>query len=210
MKGNIKKLALLMIITVIAPFILAATVTANPPFPHAIRGQYAATGGGSCITALCGFGDNFVPLPLGDTQNLWLVQSLSYEAVFTFEHDGTGTVSETNRYIAVLSPSPLPSAGTQVTTWSFAYTIDHDGMINIIGDPTTFNATWISGTSKNRTGYGQCQIRAGSISPDGKTITLNGGEPNVVDIHPYIIPPCPNPQSLCNTSAVLIWQHGNH
>jgi hypothetical protein len=207
MKGNIKKLVLLVIITVIAPFIFAATVTADQRFPHAIRGQYAATGGGTCIAAFCGFGSDYVPN--GAAQGAWADQSFSQEAVFTFEHDGTGTVSETNRYVnhVQIPQSPWPSAGLQTVTYSFAYTVDHDGKINITGDPATFIATWISGPSKGRIGRGRSVSRAGTISPDGKTIILNGGLPTVETLSPPVVPQCPTPQLICNTSAVLIWQH---
>jgi len=61
MKGNIKRLAVLVIITVMATFMMAATVTAGSPID--ITGQYAATGGGTCLVAFGGFDEdnNMVP-----------------------------------------------------------------------------------------------------------------------------------------------------
>ena len=59
MKGNIKRLAVLVIITVIATFVMAATVTAGSPID--ITGQYAATGSGTCFVAPFGFDDNLQP-----------------------------------------------------------------------------------------------------------------------------------------------------
>ena len=56
-KGNIKKLVLRMIVTIIAPFILADATTAKSPGQVAIRGQYAATGGGKKLVAIFGFGN---------------------------------------------------------------------------------------------------------------------------------------------------------
>jgi hypothetical protein len=75
MERNIKKLALLMIITVIALFILAATATAKWPGHHAIRGQYAATGGGTLLTAVCGFGDGYIPIYAAG--GAWGIQTFS-------------------------------------------------------------------------------------------------------------------------------------
>ena len=81
MKANIKKLALLMIITVIATFILAATVTADRP--GNLRGQYAATGSSTCLIAVCGFEPKYVTNC--NNGDCGIVQSSTNETVFTFE-----------------------------------------------------------------------------------------------------------------------------
>jgi hypothetical protein len=211
MKGNIKKLVLLIIITVIAPFILAVTVTGQP-VPQAIKGQYAATGGGTFLTAVCGFGNDYIPN--GAAQGAWAIESLSIQAVFTFERDGTGTVSETHRVIDHYSIAPsqaglTPTAGIRKTTYSFAYTVEQDGMIKITADPDTIVSTQISGPNKGSTIKPSTIALEGTISPDGKTIVLNGGLPDVATLTPRIIPPCPKPELIGNISLVLIWQHGN-
>ena len=61
MKGNIKRLAVLVIITVMATFMMAATVTARSRNHRFIQGQYAATGSVTCLVAELGF-DNLVPV----------------------------------------------------------------------------------------------------------------------------------------------------
>ena len=58
MKGNMKKLVLFVVIATIAIFTVVAMATAGDNHQNAIRGQYAATGGGTCFLAHCGF-DNY-------------------------------------------------------------------------------------------------------------------------------------------------------
>jgi hypothetical protein len=61
MKGNIRKLALLMIITAVVPLIFAATALPDPPDPITLHGTYAGSGSGISIWAYCGFAADFVP-----------------------------------------------------------------------------------------------------------------------------------------------------
>ena len=211
MKGNIKKLVLLMIITIIAPFILADATTAKSPGHGAIRGQYAATGGGTQLVAICGFGSNYVPN--GAANGAWAIMTFSIQGVFTFEPDGTGTASTAHRVVSHYSIAPAqagltPWAGIRTGSYSFAYTVEQDGKIIITADPATFISTWISGPNTGQTSHISTLTLEGTISPDGKTIILNGGLPEVATITPRIIPPCPNPELIGNSSFFLIWQHG--
>jgi hypothetical protein len=214
MKANIKKLALLMVITVVASLILAATVTANPPGHQALRGQYASTGSGTALIALCGFpappDDTYIPI--GAEGFAWAIQAVSSQGVWTFEPDGTGTASATQRVVNHYSPAPpqvgrTPWAGVRTLTYSFTYTVEKDGTIIITADP--FTSTWVSGPNKNSppTHISTLTLE-GKISPDGKTIILNGGLPEIADLGPLIPDPrCPNAQLISNSSAILIWQH---
>ena len=147
MKEHIKKLVLLMIITVIATFILAATVPAGQPYHRAIRGQYASTGSATQLIAICGFPPPPAPddlyVPNGAADGAWAIQAVSMQGVFTFEPNGTGTVSSPHRVVTHYSIAPqqagrTPWAGIRTASYSFAYTVDKDGMIIITADPATF------------------------------------------------------------------------
>ena len=86
MKGNIKKLAVFVMIAAIAIFTVVAMASAGPPFYRALRGQYAATGGGTAILAPLGFGSNLTP---NGPPGAYMFQTFSIEGVYTFERDGT-------------------------------------------------------------------------------------------------------------------------
>jgi hypothetical protein len=215
MKRNIRNLIVIAIITVIASFIMATTVMAGQPYHRAIRGQYASTGSSTQLIAICGFppppDDKYIPN--GAAGGAWAVQSVSMQGVWMFNPDGTGTTSSTHRVVTHRSIAPAqadltPWAGMRTTSFSFAYTIEKDGTIIITADPATFISEWLSGPNKGQPPSHLSElILEGTISPDGKTIILNGGLPDVADITPQIIPQCPNPQLISNTSVVLIWQH---
>jgi hypothetical protein len=217
MKGNIRNLVVIAIFTVIAPFILAATVTADGPYSHAIRGQYAATGSGTQLIALCGFPPGDTYIPNGAAAYVWGIQVVSIQAVYTFKSDGTGTASTTQRVVNHYSPAPqqtglTPWAGIRTALFSFTYTVEQDSKIVITADPATFISTWISGPNQGQPpSHLSTLTLEGTISPDGKTIILNGGLPEVATLTPNLcpIPGAPNSQLISNTSSVLIWQNDN-
>jgi hypothetical protein len=211
MKGNIKKLAVFVIITVIAMFIPVAMASADPPGPHAIRGKYAGTGGGTCLLAPYGFDPTKPGVPMYGALGAWLIQTVNSEGVWYFEGDGTGSVTSQNRAVTLPYTSPSgpvpPSVGVQNVSFLFHYTVTDDGVISITGDPGTYIAQWIYGPSAPKTYHLNGFSRTGTITPDGKTITLNGGAPDVMDfIAPFVDLP-PAAQIVCNFSSVLIWQH---
>ncbi len=213
MKKNIYNLVVVAIIIVMASFILAATVPAGQPYHRAIRGQYASAGSATQLVAICGFGTSYIPN--GAAAGAWAIQSVSTQGVWTFEPDGTGTVSSLQRVITHYSIAPAqagltPWAGNRTGSYSFAYTIEQDGTIIITADPDTFISEWISGPNKGQPPSHLSElIFEGTISPDGKTIILNGGLPEVSIISPPITPDprCTRPQLIGNSSAGLIWQH---
>ena len=216
MKGNIKKLALLTIIPLVAPFILASTVLADPPVPHAIRhairGQYATTGGGTCIIAHCGFDVHNVPIGVERNPGVFTLTSFSDDSVFTFEPDGTGSASGTYRLVTLFNSNPSipwtipsPRAGWWSVAWSFTYVGAPDGSITLNAVPDTFIKTNPDGTSTTFNGHSLW----GTISPDAQTIVLNGGYPSVLTFNPATHPPSEicgsNPdQMICSTHFVLI------
>jgi hypothetical protein len=209
MKRNTKKLALLMIITVIASLIFAATATAKWHGHRAIRGQYAATGGGTLLAAVCGFGDNYIPIYAEG--GAWGIHAFSIQGVFTFESDGTGTASTTERVvnhysIATSQVGLTPWAGIRNISYSFDYTVEKDGKIIITADPGTIISTWISGPYTGQTSQRSTLTLEGTIAPDDKTIILNGGLPEVATIPP--LGSCSSESEvISNSYFVLIWQH---
>jgi hypothetical protein len=201
MKGNIRKLAVLVIITVIATFVMAATVTADQPGHRAIRGQYAGTGGGTCLVAPFGF-NNLVPI--GGAYDL---MTFSIEAVFTFKRDGTGNVERTCPVVNHTGPpwAPYPFGGNSKDSWDFTYAIEPDGSITLTQVPGSHSGEFISGPQAGLKYKNEGRNRRGTVSPDGKTIILNGGLPDIVTDSPSNGDS--QLQMICNDSAVLIWQH---
>jgi hypothetical protein len=199
MKRNIRKPALLVIITVIATFTLAATVLADPSGRRSIQGRYAATGGGTCFVAPSGF-DNLVPI-----DGVFELMTYTVEAFFTFKHDGTGHVERTTPTILNAGnefPFSHPIATIAEDSWDFRYEVKPDGSITLTQVPGTYTGEFISGLLAGFTYQMEGRNRRGSVSPDGKTIILNGGSPDFVTQ-----PGNEKWQMVCNDSAVLIWQH---
>jgi hypothetical protein len=199
MKGNIKRLAVLVIINVIVPFIMAATVPADASGHRSLRGQYAATGGGTCFVAPLGF-DNLVPIG-----GVFDLMTFSIEAVFTFNRDGKGNVERTCPTIlltANLFGVAYPFATIAKDSWDFTYAVEPDGSITLTQVPGSHTGGFISGPLDGIPYNNEGRNRRGTVSPDGKTIILNGGSPDFVtnsEGGPF--------QMICNDSAVLIWQH---
>jgi hypothetical protein len=194
-----KKLAVFVVVATIATLILAATVPADASGHRTIRGQYAATGGGTCFVAPLGF-DNLVPIG-----GIYDLMTFSIEAVFTFTRDGTGNVERTSPTIlhtANLFGVPYPFATIAKDSWDFTYAVEPDGSITLTQVPGSHTGEFISGPLTGFPYNNESRNRRGTVSPDGKTIILNGGLPDFVT----------NSeggafQMICNDSAVLIWQH---
>ncbi len=207
MKENIKRLAVLVIITIIATFIMADTVMADPPGHHAIQGQYAATGGGTCFAAPLGF-DNLAP-----KNGAYNLMTFSMEGIFTFYRDGTGHAKRINP--TVIHPSPViagsPFAGIYEDEWNFTYEFERDGSITLTTDiredgGPDYDGQFTSGPWKDIVGGRQAGRNwRGTVSPDAKTVILNGGLNDLITNYP------PNTtEIICNVSAVLNWQHDTH
>jgi hypothetical protein len=211
MKGNIKRLALFVIITVIAPFIMAVMASAGPLFPPALQGQYTVTGAGTTLFAPLSFTTKLIPKDAA--QGNWLIQTFNSGGVYTFNLDGTGRAELQLRAIAFpftgANPNPPPprvpfppSAGASSIVFSFHYTITDDGKITITADPGNYVVTMTNGPSTHWDGL---KI-SGSISYDGKMIVANGGAPDIMSIVPPVGPFPPTLQAISNTSVVMTWR----
>jgi len=241
MKGNIKRLAVLVIITVIAIFMMAATVTAewhkhgsmwgHFESPIDITGQYASTGGGTCIVAPAGFDENLQPksITIPDTDPPVVVYpyqlfTCSCESVFTFKRDGTGYIERICPCISHNPPPPydpplrqLPFAANSTDFMEFTYQVGRDGSITLTQVPDSHVGCFTSGPDAFVADVGVYHDKGhkwrGNVSPDGKTIILSSG------LDDKITPPFSIvPEKICNMSDVLIWQrdidykhyHHNH
>ena len=214
MKGNINKLALLMVIAVMATFVMAATVTAGSPID--ITGQYAATGSGTCFVAFYGLNDSLMPNPVPSDRPEdspsppWAYQLLTctIEGVFTFYGNGTGhAVRPSNPCIIHSGPPFAPAAADSMDEWDFTYKVEHDGQVTLTQVPGSHSGEFTSGILEGFAYSNENRNWHGKVSPDGKTIILNSGLPEIITSPPYE-DGTPNPENLvCNVSAVLIWQH---
>jgi hypothetical protein len=112
----------------------------------------------------------------------------------------------THYIIATSQVGLTPWAGIRNISYSFDYTIEKDGKIKIIADPATIIITWISGPSTGQTSQRSTLTLEGIIAPDGETIILNGGLPEVATIPP--LGSCSSKSEvISNSYFVLIWQH---
>jgi hypothetical protein len=219
MKGNTRKLAVLGIITVIVPFILAACATTSPPVPHALQGQYVGSGVDTCLFAVCGFGDNNVPNYASGPNKVWgtgawSLSTSSHSIVMTLEPDGTGTVSEDIHAIIFNNTSPTvpwPSTGEATDTHNIAYMVAPDGTFIFRDVPGTFKWQAVSGAMKGQAIVITGISGKGHISPDGKVITfLDTGAPHTFIPPVYMCPvptePKPEFATVCNATFTLFKQ----
>jgi hypothetical protein len=230
MKGNIKKLTVLVIIVAIAMFFVWAMASAGG---HKIRGVYSGTGGGTCIIAPSGFDAKLTPI-CGAAGTCAIVQWFSREADYTFENDGTGSMTGTGRVVAQifsrladstyghLYAGGPPYAGSAEANFEFKYTVDDSGTVTIEQKPGTYYfSEWTFGPSaipSPRTFHSEGWEFTGSITPDGKGMNLASGVPVILTLQevcknaapPPEFVPCPGvlPMSMiCNFDTVLIRQH---
>ena len=96
MNRNIRNLVVIVTITVIALFILTACATISPSAPQGIRGQYAGIGQGMALMAPFGFKPNSTTACIDTPQGPAcpsVYQTSSGEGVFSFDKDGTGSLT---------------------------------------------------------------------------------------------------------------------
>ena len=215
MKGNIKKLAVLVIITVIAPLTMTVMASAGPPFPQSLQGQYAVTSAGTALIAPLGFDKNLIPT--NATQGAWILQTVNNLGVYTFDRDGTGRAEIQSRFFVFpftmpnpnpnLPPSTInipPSVGASSVAFSFHYTITDDGKITITADPGTYVITATTGPPSPPLHMNGLKT-SGYITNDGKMIVFNIGAPDIMTIAPPVAGGwLPTTQIVNNISAVLI------
>jgi len=184
MKGNIKKLAVFVMIATIALFIMVTMVSAddNRGKNH-FQGEYAFNAEGACLFAAGGFLDDFQP-KLGPA-GVWQLGPNLWEGTYTFNKDGTGVMSALHRFVNLQGPNfppppPTPSIGLASISWGFTYTVDK-GVITFTYMPGTFVATYILGPPAGSVIYAKItEPWTGRISPDGKNILVSFGVPSIM------------------------------
>ena len=188
MKGNIRRLAVLVIIAAIAMFTVAATASADGHhWKKTIEGEYAFTGVGSCLIAIQGFNTSLQPI--GGPTGPWLESSVTYEGVATFNKDGTGSVTAVLHGLDTLYSQALgapPDAGSANLSHGFTYTVAADsGKITLTYVKGTYELDWTAGPnvppSPNSPMYlNMPQPYDGVLSPDEKTYFISLGAPSIL------------------------------
>jgi hypothetical protein len=183
----------------IATFMAVAAASANNHEWRTIQGKFAATGISQCTMALFGFETDLSPKPKpGDnSQGWWSYGTGSWDAVFTFYKNGTGTVTGLNRVNELPGPAMggIPYSHVPSLSWKFTYVATDEGRITFTLVPGTYKVEDINGIM-----YLDAVPRDGAISQDGQTINIFCGPPELLNV---IGAPT---QLSCAASLVLIRQ----
>ena len=204
MKGNIKKLATLLIVTVIAPFIIAVMASAEPPVTHNILGQYYATGGGTCLLVT-----NAITTLKSEPVVAWVVDSCSWEGVYTFEPDGTGAATALQFHVQRTGPALTHQQKSFMSklTWKFTYTVMDAGRISFTLVPGTYKVQLVSGSQLSGQNFlAEAIPTEGVISPGGEIITVSSVSQQLINFNALQNIP-PGGLFSCNASIVLVKQH---
>jgi len=179
MKGNGKKLAVIMVVAAIAMFTAVAMASAfDNQWRKAIRGEYAFTGTGQCLFAPGGF-TNFVP---NYPDVSWYGPNW-WDGVITFNKNGSGSLDARHRYMGFypkMGSNPgLPEyAGLAHIYWGFTYTVDR-GKIIFTVTPGTYKVEYQKGPDApgSASGVEFDHPYDGYISADGKNLIVSYGVP---------------------------------
>ena len=141
MKGNIKKLALVVIIAAIPMLIAVGMASAAG---KTIQGNYAFTGSGTNLIAVLGFNDSLQPN--GGAAGPWFIGPNFWSGVLSFNKDGTGSVTGIFRVVDLYSSAigAPPDVGSANVSWDFTYTMDN-GNITITYVTGSYEGDWTSG-----------------------------------------------------------------
>ena len=185
MKGNIKKLTVLVVIVTIAMFISAAMASAGGKNDwKAIHGQYAATSTVACNTYIA---DSTVGQGV-----------MAQQSIYTFNGDGTGTVQGKTSGVTF---SPSPKEAFSVMSWDFTYAVADDGTMTMDAVPGT-GVWWNPENGAIYYTYtGGTFSDSGRFSVDHKTITVGTVVPNLTELS---IPNGPVLLTKCVASRILI------
>ena len=171
-----KRLAAVVVMIALATFVAAAMALAG----ETIQGTYAMIATGTCLHSTLGFNGDLTPIT-GDGSVVWGATTMA-QAVWTFNFNGTGTVSYGWNYVLDFPPgSPTfggPIARQHPYSWNFHYETD-DNFIITVYPPSPPNPV-------------------GLISWDHKTLTLaSANQPQNSAVGP----------AICNTARVLYRLH---
>ncbi len=168
MKGNIEKLAVIVMIAAMAMFMTVATASADDNKWKAFHGEYAASNVGNCLLTPFGFDPDKLT-PNGPSSYIYN-NAVTAQNIWTFNADGTGMVQ--GRQVGMLFAPNSPFAGSTEFSWQFSYDITDDGTITTALIPGTYEAKHLTGASKGLTYTIDKFSDSGMVSEDHKTITL--------------------------------------
>jgi hypothetical protein len=203
MKGNIKKLAVFVMIAATVMFTVVAMASAGPTIHLPIQGQYVYTGTGNCLISPTGFTD-YVPK---DPAQAFL-STLVLNGVYTFQKKGTGSFKQDARFV----DTPPGVINIAEETWpSFNYTATDRDQFTISWDQGSYmEIDWIAGpntkTQPPKIYFevdGNC---TGTVSQSKDTVTITCGDPILIlTLCDPMQPPCtpiPSFQAYCTFSQV--------
>jgi hypothetical protein len=189
MKGNIKNLAVLVIIAVVVPFIIAAIASADHEEKNIIQGEYYFIGAGPCLVAPGGF--NSILQPNTGELGPWNTSNSTWEGVISFKGDNTGALTSIFRvverpsyYWPPLLSGPLPAGdipdlGAANVSWTFDYTVSNHGRITFTYETGSYVADWKYGPQQGTQLYLNAPGQTyGVLSPDGNNIVVTWGVPS--------------------------------
>jgi len=211
------KLASFMVMVLSAIMLAACASTGQAP--RSLEGKYVGAGTGTCLFAVCGFGDYNVPqAPVGPTggwgSGAWSLSNNNHSVVMELKPDGTGTVSE-DMYNVVLNNTtrtiPWPSTGEMKTTYQITYTVESDGTFTLKDVPGAFKSEVVSGAMKGLSFVLKGFSNVGHVSPDGNVVTMfDTGTPHTFMPPMYTCPapiePKPEAAWVCNEEFTLFKQ----
>jgi hypothetical protein len=198
MKGNIKKLAVILMIAAMAIFMAMATASAWWPFRNAISGEYAVTGKNSCLAA---FPPGFDPKTLQAPENGYTdISAESWEGVYKFKSNGTGTMDIVNHDVGA-----NPGAGGSMSIhWDFHYTVEDGGKITFTLDFGSYIGKWLTGPQAGQEAFLDTDDSwNGVISPDGNHMFVTWGAPLILHVLDSQRGNRVGVQLICNGSFVL-------
>ena len=205
MKGNIKSLAVFVIIAAIAMF-MVSMASADGHQKKTIHAQYAVTGTGSCLIAIAGF--NASLQPNGGATGPWFWGAMTLDdGVYTFNRDGTGSVKitlhETDLYSSGMGAPP--GVGDATENYNFTYTMD-GGNITLTYVTGSYEADWTDGPNANTQLYLILPPWNGELSHDGKILYASFRSPNIFEITADKANTTPvGVQAICNIVFQGFW-----
>ncbi len=196
-----KNLAVFVVMAALAMFTSVGLASANQTVPLPIRGVYDGTAECTCVIAPYGFSANLTPI-----NNAGIVSIQNRKSTFTFEEDGTGSVTGHGSQItlAYTGPNgpvpPIPASAT--FSFDFVYTVTSDRSITLT--PGTATLEYTAGPNKGLTGTQKGKPFTGTITPDGKVITTFSAASDLGTISGFGLPPISDNAS-CTCITVLTW-----
>ena len=159
-------------ITILCTFVLLLTSpVAGQGSRDKLSGKYSFTGEQACLVSPAGFSANLTPAAAGAS-----VQSASTHGTMRFNSDGTGT-ADFRELLIVHPPATILAASAQQASFSFTYTIDNSGVMNLVIGTVT--GSFVAGPYTGLTFSNNPPPMVGRVAKNGGAITLTTIDPAV-------------------------------